>query len=66
MTTFQRVQRELTAEEVTRLHELRASGKRLKELAYEFGISHQTVSRYLRGLAAPPAVDASCVRARQV
>jgi hypothetical protein len=42
--TFQRVQRELTAGEIARLHELRAGGKRLKELAHEFGISHQTVS----------------------
>jgi predicted transcriptional regulator len=46
--TFQRVQRELSAEEIARLHELRAEGKRLKWLAHEFGISHQTVSRYLR------------------
>lgn len=45
---FQRVQRELSAEEIARLRALRAEGKRLKWLAYEFGISHQTVSRYLR------------------
>lgn len=53
---FQRVQRELSAEEIARLHELRAEGKRLKWLAHEFGISHQTVSRYLRAVpAAEPA-----------
>jgi len=45
---FQRVQRELSVEEIARLRALRAQGKRLKWLAPEFGISHQTVSRYLR------------------
>lgn len=51
--TFQRVQRELSVDEIARLRALRAEGKRLKWLAHEFGISHQTVSRYLRrvGLA---------------
>lgn len=46
--TFRRVQRELTAEEIARLRALRAEGERLKWLAHEFGISHQSVSRYLR------------------
>jgi hypothetical protein len=51
--TFQRVQRELSAEEVARLRVLRADGKRLKWLAHEFGISRQTVSRYARGIVPP-------------
>jgi len=51
--TFQRVQRELSPEEIARLRALRAGGKRLKWLAHEFGISHQTVSRYLRDSASP-------------
>ena len=45
---FQRVQRELSADEIAHLRALRAGGKRLKWLAAEFGISHQTVSRYAR------------------
>lgn len=52
---FQRVQRELSAEEIARLRELRAGGMQLKELAHQFGISHQTVSRYARGIVPPPA-----------
>jgi len=62
--TFQRVQRELSAEEIARLRALRAGGKRLKWLAHEFGISHQTVSRYLRdsGAALVEAMQASPVR----
>jgi len=61
IVTFQRVQRELSAEEIARLRTLRAEGKRLKWLAYEFGISHQTVSRYLRdtGAALVAAMQAS-------
>jgi len=69
--TFQRVQRELSAEEIARLRELRAGGKRLKWLAHEFGISHQTVSRYLRarrvGLAEElPEEWAEAVRTAEV
>ena len=66
--TFQRVQRELSAEEIARLRALRAEGKRLKWLAYEFGISHQAVSRYLRdsGAALVEAMQASPSREIEV
>jgi len=50
---FQRVQRELSADEIERLRALRAAGKQIKWLAIEFGISHQTASRYARGITPP-------------
>jgi len=59
---FQRVQRELSADEIVRLRARRAAGKQIKWLAIEFGISHQTASRYARGItppAPPPAPAAS-------
>ena len=59
---FQRVQRELSTDEIVRLRALRAAGKQIKWLAIEFGISHQTASRHAGGITPPSPPPASVTK----
>lgn len=45
----------LTQEQLVEIHVLRRQGRSVRAIARELGLSHNTVRRYLRDLAATPA-----------